>query len=163
MLMQYVQFTAREGLSGYFPLHSAFSEQYLPRTTERWRIFDVDRTKIDGEIIVGSPVPAGGWNYYGKSYTLQEIKKQFPCNTIQIMYMENNGWKTAVRTVSGVWYQLFDDDKVMDPPAFPDPEPEETKEPEQASEPKKPGFFAWLKRLLGIEKKIEYVPAPPAK
>jgi len=86
----------------------------IPENCYGFRFFDRTETKVDGEKLYGDRKNYSG-TYFIDAYTysLQDIKDQFPDQKILISNMECNGYKRVVRTRRGNWQPLEKKDKII--------------------------------------------------
>ena len=85
----------------------------LPKGAFAFRFFDRTEVEIEGEKLVGNPKNYSPLTYYGKIYTLEEVKAQFPYLGTLILNMESNGSNRVVRTIRGNWCLLEEGDIVL--------------------------------------------------
>lgn len=86
----------------------------VPKEAFAYRFFDQVQTVVDGEPLTGERKNYSRYTYFGKVYTLEEVKKEFPEYTTLISNMECNGWNRVVRTRKGNWQPLEEGDTVIE-------------------------------------------------
>ena len=85
----------------------------LPKGAFAFRFFDRTEVEIEGETLVGNPKNYSPLTYYGREYTLEEIKEKFPSFGTLILNMESNAWNRVVKTIRGNWCPLEEGDIVI--------------------------------------------------
>lgn len=86
----------------------------LPDGAFAYRFFDRTEVKENGELLVGSKKNFSTYTFFGKLYTLEEVKEQFPeCETL-IRNMECNGYTKVVKTRLDNWQPFHDGDIVIE-------------------------------------------------
>lgn len=118
MLKHYVEFS----YPGAF-----FSEHSIKEIAERkpelvnapedafaYRFYDREEVEVDGELLCGERKNFSAFTYFGKVYSLEEVKAEFPQYTTLINNMECNGWNKVVRTRRGNWQPLGEGDIVIE-------------------------------------------------
>ena len=85
----------------------------VPEGAFAYCFFDRTEEVVDGETLIGEEKNFFFFFYFGKEYTLEEVKAQFPEYTTLISNMEYNGWNRVVRTRRGNWQHLEEKDKVI--------------------------------------------------
>ncbi len=86
----------------------------VPEDAFAYRFYDQVQTIVDGELLTGERKNYSGITYFGKVYTLEEVKAQFPEYTTLISNMKCNGWNRVVRTRKGNWQPFEDGDTVIE-------------------------------------------------
>lgn len=85
----------------------------LPEGAFRYQFFDREEIEVDGEKIFGKRKNESAFTYFGKKYTLEEVKKMFPQEELLIRQMERKGWNQVVQTCIGNWKPLEKGDIVI--------------------------------------------------
>ena len=111
----------------FWYLGSLFSEHFDSEIGERipelvtvpdkayaYRFYDQEQEVVDGKLIIGENKNYSGFTYFGKIYTLEEVKEQFPEYGILIGNMERNNWTRVVHTCSNTWNPLEEADTVIE-------------------------------------------------
>lgn len=118
MLKHYVQFSYP---GAFFSEHS--TEEIAERNAElvkvpegafAYQFYDREEVEVDGETLRGECKNYSGFTYFGKAYTLEEVKSEFPQYTTLISNMECNGWNKVVRTRRGNWQPIEEGDIVIE-------------------------------------------------
>ena len=86
----------------------------VPEGAFAYRFYDQEHTVVDGKLQTGKCKNYSGFTYFGKAYTLEKVKQQFPQHTILIRNMEGNGWDRVVQTRRGNWQPLEEGDTVIE-------------------------------------------------
>ena len=86
----------------------------IPRGAFGYRFFDQEKTVIDGELLLGKPKNYSSFTYFGKVYTLEEVKEKYPEYTSLIRNMEDKGSNRVVCTIRGNWQILEKADIVIE-------------------------------------------------
>lgn len=87
----------------------------LPAGAFGYRFYDQEHiTNGDQLIMIGKERNYSGYTYFGKLYTLEQIKKDFPEKTSLILNMKINGWDKAVKICDEEWVILNEEDKVIE-------------------------------------------------
>lgn len=118
MLKHYVEFSYPGVFLDEYS-HEEISERKpelvnVPKGAFAYRFYDQEQVTIEGELLKGEPKNYSAYTYFGKSYTLEEIKQEFPETTTLIRNLENNGWNRAVKTIRGNWKPLMEGDVVIE-------------------------------------------------
>jgi len=80
----------------------------IPKDCFGFRFFDREEVKKNGEILKGRIKNWSGMYYFGKIYTIDQLKKEFPKERILIGNVERNSRTgKAIRTRCGNW-QIFE-------------------------------------------------------
>ena len=85
----------------------------IPSSAFAYRFFDRTESVIKGEKLIGEKTNISPYTFFGKAYTLKEVKANFPKLKTLIKNMESNGIKKAVYTNQGTWQALNNDDIVI--------------------------------------------------
>lgn len=88
----------------------------IPDGCYGYRTFDLEVIESNDEVLKGSPKNFSPFTYYGKEYSLEQIKFEFPDLKILHSNIENNGYKKAVLTRRGNWAPLDPNDVVISKP-----------------------------------------------
>lgn len=86
----------------------------VPNEAFAYRFYDQVQAVVDGELLKGERKNYSGYTYFGKVYTLEEVKKEFPNLTNLISDMEGYGWFRVVRSRRGDWRPLAKGDTVIE-------------------------------------------------
>ena len=84
----------------------------VPEGAFAYRFYDQVHTIVDGELLKGEAKNFSGYTYFGKAYSLEEVKRLFPESRTLISNMECNGYAKVVRTRAGNWMPLSEEDTV---------------------------------------------------
>jgi len=84
----------------------------LPREAYGYRFFDREETGEDADITFGSKKNYSSVVYFGKEYTLEQLKKNMPGEYALISMLERNGYTRAVQIPSGQFFPLANSDTV---------------------------------------------------
>lgn len=117
MLVHYIEFS----LPGFF-----FSEHEIHKVAERnpelikvpedafaYRFFDRNETVLNGENLYGERQNYSPYTYFGTAYTLEEVQTLFPNEKSLISNMKYNNIKQVVKTRTGNWQPLKEEDIVI--------------------------------------------------
>ena len=85
----------------------------VPSDAFAYRFYDCTETVINGETLIGEKKNFSPFTYFGKLYTLNEVKSEFPENKNLISNMEYNKIDKVVRTRKGNWQFLKKGDIVI--------------------------------------------------
>jgi uncharacterized protein (UPF0128 family) len=85
-----------------------------PKGCYGYMFFDQEEIESNGETLIGKPKNKSGMTYFGKKYSIEDLKREFPENRILISNIEGNGYKFAVKTIRGNWQPVDKKDKVVD-------------------------------------------------
>lgn len=85
----------------------------IPDNVYGFRFFDREETVVDGKKVHGKMENLSPWTYVGKSFTMEEIAKQFPEEKILLQNMEINHWNRAVLSKFNNWVPLSEEDIVI--------------------------------------------------
>lgn len=85
----------------------------IPKYCFGFMFFDQEETLLDGETLYGNRKNKSNFFYFGKAYTLAEVKKTFPDARILISNMKGNGWDSVVKTRRGNFQPLEKEDVVL--------------------------------------------------
>ena len=88
-------------------------QMMIPSSAFAYRFFDQTESIVKGEKLIGEKSNYSPYTFFGKAYTLKEIKTNFPKLRTLIKNMENNGIRKAVYTNQGTWQALNDNDIVI--------------------------------------------------
>lgn len=73
-----------------------------------YRLFKRTMSGVDGEVLMGDKRDYSGVVFLGaKTYTLDDIKHEFPHEKILISNMECNGWNLVVKTRQGQFVNFY--------------------------------------------------------
>lgn len=109
----------------FFVPGSFFSESSVKEVTDRsspknipdnvfaYRFYDIEEVVLNGEKLKSNTKNHSGMYYFGKAYTLSEIKENFPSQEILISNMKCNNWKKVVKTKMGNFQPLNENDVVF--------------------------------------------------
>lgn len=86
----------------------------VPNRAFAYRFYDQEQVFLDGELLKEEPKNYSAYTYFGKSYTIEEVKQEFPEAKNLIWNSENNGWNKAVKTICGNWQPLMEGDIVIE-------------------------------------------------
>jgi len=86
----------------------------IPDACFGYSFFDVEETTIDGETLRGKPKNRSGMTYFGKKYTVSELKKLLPNEKVLISNIEDGGYSHAVKTRLGNWQVMNKEDVVIE-------------------------------------------------
>ena len=86
----------------------------VPEGAFAYRFYDQEQMMVGDELLTGKCKNYSGYTYFGKAYTLEEVKRDFPQHTTLIANMECNGWNTVVKTRRGNWQPLNEGDTVIE-------------------------------------------------
>lgn len=119
MLKHYVEFLYPGILFSESSIREIKTRNYkklirIPKECYGFRFFDREEIKNSREVLKGNERNWSGTYYFGKLYTINQVKTEFPNEKILIRNIERNS-KTgkAIRTRWGNW-QLFEkDDKII--------------------------------------------------
>jgi len=86
----------------------------LPNNCFGFRFYDQTEVKKNKEVLVGKPKNYSTWHYEaGKVYTLEEVKKKYPGNTILISNMQKDDTKRVLMTKFGQAIALKDKNIIL--------------------------------------------------
>lgn len=118
MLKHFVEFSYR---GAFFSEHSCkeIAERnpalvIVPEGAFAYRFYDQEQMMVGDELLTGQCKNYSGYTYFGKTYTLEEVKREFPQYSILISNMERNGWNKVVKTRIGNWQPLAEGDTVIE-------------------------------------------------
>lgn len=118
MLKHYVEFSYPGAfLSEYSSEEIAERKAELVKVPEgafAYRFYDREEVEVDGETLCGERKNYSSRTYFGKAYTLEEVKREFPQYETLIFNMECNGWNRVVQTRRGNWQPLGEGDIVIE-------------------------------------------------
>lgn len=86
-----------------------------PERAFGFQTFSREEVELDGEVLKGKPKDFSPMTYYGKAYTLEEVRRLPDVTKILIQNMTINGWPRIVRTSKGRLYPLNKGDVVLEP------------------------------------------------
>ena len=86
----------------------------VPKGCYGYMFFDQEEIVSNGEKLTGNRKNKSGNTFFGKKYSIEDLKRDFSENRILISSIENNGYKFAVKTISGNWQPVDKKDKVVD-------------------------------------------------
>jgi hypothetical protein len=86
----------------------------IPKGCYGYMFFDQEEIKSGGETLIGKPKNKSGMTFFGKKYSMEDLKREFKDNRILISNIECNGYKFAVKTIRGNWQPVGKKDKVVD-------------------------------------------------
>jgi len=84
----------------------------LPKGAFGYRYFEREETGEGDAIKFGSKKNYSGIVYYGKEYTLNQLKREMPGEHALIAMMEHSGYKRIVKTQQGQCIPLANSDVV---------------------------------------------------
>jgi len=87
-----------------------------PKGCYGYAFFDQEVTSVKGEELLGKRKNHSGMTFFGKKYSVEDLKREFPENKTLISNVENNGYEFAVKTIRGNWQPVGKKDKVVDVP-----------------------------------------------
>lgn len=85
----------------------------VPEEAFAYRFFDQEETIGDGEKLVEERKNVSPLTYFGKVYTLEEVKAQFWKYDPLIFNMECHGYNKVVKTRCDTWHPLAEGDIVI--------------------------------------------------
>lgn len=85
----------------------------IPDNAYGYRFFDRIELIREKDTLTGPKKNYSPMTYFGRAYTLEEVKKLFPKEEILIKNMIHNHWRVAVKTRMGNWQILRDGDVVI--------------------------------------------------
>ena len=86
----------------------------LPKGSFGYSFFDQEEVILArGEVLRGDRKNESGMIYYGKEYSVDDLKREFPNERTLISNVEGNGFKYAVKTIMGNWQPVGENDIVI--------------------------------------------------
>lgn len=86
----------------------------IPKGCYGYCFFDREEVMVDGEKLTGKRKNQSGMVFFGKKYSVKELKRKFPDEKRLISNVERNGFEFAVRTVIGNWQPVREGDTVKE-------------------------------------------------
>jgi len=86
----------------------------IPDNCYGYMFYDIAETMLHGVELRSGEINKTGIHYFGKAMTLAEVKKELPSRRILISNMEMNGWNRVVKTRTGNFQQLEEDDCIVE-------------------------------------------------
>jgi len=115
MVKVYVEFLFQENVSSDVAEKEVSNRKEvvkLPKGAYGYRFFDREEIEENGDITFGAKKNHSGVTYFGREYTLAQVKRNFPEERFLAAMMESNGYTKAVRVPSGQFYPLANSDIV---------------------------------------------------
>lgn len=84
-----------------------------PKTCFAYYLWDREEHEVNGELLKGSVKNKSGLLYFGEVMTIQEVEEKVPNNKILISNMRINKWNKVVRTRTGNFQPLRNNDIVI--------------------------------------------------
>lgn len=86
----------------------------IPKGCYGYHFFDQEEIEHNGEILTGEVKNESGTTFFGKKYSIDDIRKNHPEKGTLIRNLISNGYKFAVDTVTGNWQPVDDEDTVIE-------------------------------------------------
>lgn len=77
------------------------------------RFYEVESYEAKGEELRGKPKNYSHTRYWGRRFSLEEVKKEYPGERTLISNFEGNKYHSVVRTPQGGWHSCEENDEVI--------------------------------------------------
>lgn len=115
MIKHYVMFCFPGSLMSEYQCHEIKSRRQkieVPKNCFGYYFFDQEETIINERKLTSKKFNESGMRYFGKVYTLKEIKEKYPKLKTLIRNIEGS-YKKAVKTRCGNWQPFTYKDKII--------------------------------------------------
>ncbi len=119
MIKTFILYNLADNTFAACQISQGFDARHLPVGVERYLVHTEDTWPIgQRNHLLANESYEESWHYIGTEYTIDQIKETFPADTLLAFAMEHHGWNRVVRTASGNYYPLRENDIVHPPIAI---------------------------------------------